>query len=232
MKHTNKELICFDQSIEYKYSKTVEKLENNTWKYGFELKREDLLDIIDEISKVELNIDKVKTFEDLNIYYDKNADKIQLYDGEWEEMLSYKGVKKILEIIQSYYWDAYECYLLRKCFNDTSAFNKQVCKELLREYYKFIGCFDVEPFVKNKDNESILGRPCNSVEFSICDEIYKLYVSTRDNVKKSEINCVKKSVIDIIRKNSDRNTTELNKRIFELFNMDEDFKEHFMSLTT
>ena len=232
MKHKNMELICFEQAIEDKYSKTVKRLENDAWKYGFELKRDDLLDIIDQISKVELNVDRVKTFEDLNIYYDKNADKLKIYDGEWEEMLTNKGVKKILEIIQSCYWDAYECYLLRKLFGDANAFNKQRCRELLVEYYKFIGCFDVEPFVKNKDNEEIIGRPCSSDEFSICDEVYHLYVNTRDNIKKSEINEVKKSVLDIIRKNSDRNANELNKRIFELFNMDEEFKEHFMTIVS
>lgn len=230
MKHKNIDLICFEQSIEDKYSKTVKRLESDSWKYGFELKRDDLLDIIDQISKVELTVDSVKTFEDLNIYYDKNADKLNIYDGEWEEMLTNKGVKKILEIIQSCYWDTYECYLLKKWFLESNAFNKQKNKELLLEYYKFIGCFDVEPFIKHKDNEDIIGSGEN--DFSICDYMYPLYLKTRDNVRKSEINEVKKSVLDIIRKNSDRNTNELNKRIFELFNMDKEFKEHFMTVYT
>ena len=104
MKHKNTGLIGFEQAIEDKYSRTVRKLEDDSWKYGFELKRDDLLDIIDQISKVELTVDSVKTFEDLNIYYDKNADKLKIYDGEWEEMLTNKGIKKIVEVIKDCYW--------------------------------------------------------------------------------------------------------------------------------
>lgn len=235
MKHKNTGLIGFEQAIEDKYSRTVRKLEDDSWKYGFELKRDDLLDIIDQISKVELTVDSVKTFEDLNIYYDKNADKLKIYDGEWEEMLTNKGIKKIVEVIKDCYWSTYECYLLRKFFIESNAFNRQKCRELLVEYFKFIGCFDVEPFVKNKDNDEIMGRPVirsGDDEFSISEEMYPLYVKTRDNIKKSEINEVKKSVLDIIRKNSDRNTSELNKRIFELFNMDREFKDHFLTVVS
>jgi hypothetical protein len=105
----------------------------------------------------------------------------------------------------------------------------------LVEYFKFIGCFDVEPFVKNKDNDEIMGKPVirsDEDECSISEEMYPLYVRTRDNIKKSEINEVKKAVLDIIRKNSDRNASELNKRIFELFNMDKEFKDHFMTIVS
>lgn len=221
IKHKNIELIGFEQSIEDRYAKTVHRLENDAWKYGFELKKDDLFEVIDQVSKIH----KLKTFEDLNIVYDKTADKLKIFDGEWEEMLLNRGVKKILQTIQSYYWDAYECFLLRKLYTDINCYNKQRLKEFLIEYYKFIGCFDVEPFVKNKDNMEIMGRPYNDDnEYSICDEYYNVYIGTRDNVKKSEINAVKKTVLDIIRKNSDKNITELNKRVFELFNIDEGFK--------
>lgn len=228
-KHKNIEILSLEQSIEDKYLNTVQRLENDSWKYGFELKKDDLLEVIDQVSKIHLKSmedNSAKSFEDLNIVYDKNADKLKIFDGEWEEMLLNRGVKKILQTIQSYYWDAYECYMLRKLHTDKNAFNKQRLKELLIEYYKFIGCFDVEPFVKNKDNEDITGNSNKGDDaFSICDEYYQMYLKTRDNIRKSEINNVKKVVLEIIRKNSDRNINELNKKVFELFNVDEGFKK-------
>ena len=231
MKHMNVELIGFEQRVEDRYSNTVHKLENDAWKYGYELDKDDLLEIIDQVSKVDFK-ERVKTFEDLNIYYDKDVGKLKIFDGEWEEMLLNKGVKKILQIIQSYYWDAYECFLLRKMMNSNiDSCNKQRLRELLLEYYKFLGCFDVEPFIKDKENEDIMGRPCHdSNVFGISEEYYNLYAKTRDNIKKSEINNVKRTVLDIIRKNSDRNITELNKRVYELFNVDESFKNDIVPI--
>lgn len=234
IKHKNVELLSIEQSVEDKYSNTVQRLENDSWKYGFELKTDDLLDVIDQVSKIHLRSledNNVKSFEDLNIVYDKSADKLKIFDGEWEEMLLNRGVKKILLVIQSYYWDAYECFMLRNIYTGIDAFKKQKLRELLIEYYKFVGCFDVEPFVKNKENEDILGRPCREDDvFSISDEYYQIYLKTRDNIKKSEINAVKKTVLEIIRKNSDRNITELNKRVFEMFNVDEGFKNNVVPI--
>ena len=191
--------------------------------------------MIDQVSKVhicESDDNSAKTFEDLNIVYDKHADKLKIFDGEWEDMLLQRGLKKILQTIQSYYWDAYECYLLRKLNSSTTGLNNVKMKELLIEYYKFIGCFDVEPFAKNKENVDVLGRPNRTSEnpFSVCDEWYPIYIKTRDNIRKSEINAVKKIVLEIIRKNSDRNINELNKRVFELFNVDEGFKNDIVPI--
>lgn len=229
-KHMNIELIGFEQSIEDKYSRSAKRLENGSIKYGYELDKDDLLDIIDQVSKVNFK-DQVKTFEDLNILYDKNADKLKIFDGEWEEMLLNKGIKKILQTIQSYYWDSYECFLLKKMYDPkTDVFNHQRLKELLIDYYKFIGCFDVEPYVKNKEDHEIIGSKPDNNTYSISDEYYILYVKVRDNIKKSEINNVKKAVLDIIRKNSDRNINALNKKVYELFNVDKAFKDDIVPI--
>lgn len=231
-KYMNIELIGFEQSIEDRYSKSAKRLENGTIKYGYELDKDDLLDIIDQVSKVNFK-NQVKTFEDLNILYDKNADKLKIFDGEWEEMLLNKGIKKILQTIQSYYWDSYECFLLKKMYDSkTDIFNNQRLKELLIEYYKFIGCFDVEPYIKNKEDQEILGYIHDKKNiYSISDEYYVIYIKVRDNIKKSEINNVKKAVLDIIRKNSDRNINGLNKKVYELFNVDKAFKDNIILIS-
>lgn len=234
MKHKNMAILGFEQCVEDRYAKTMRRLDNDTWKYGYELNKDDILEVIDQISKVQVNVDKVKTFEDLNVYYDKNVDKLRIFDGEWEEMLTNKGIKKILDTIKSYYLDSYECFLYRKIIKIDNCLSKQRIKELLIEYYKFIGCFDVEPFIKNTEDkdigidEHIFDNSDDDGGFTICDEYYPLYLKTRDNIKKSEINNLKKGVLDIIRKNSDRNISELNKKLFDLFTMDEGFKNSFI----
>lgn len=214
------ELLTLDQSVEEKFIAKTRRLENDGYKFGFELKRDDLLDIVDQVS----NAYKFQTFQDLNIYYDSKVNKLKIFDGEWEEMLTNKGVKKIIETIQNNYWDEYECYLLRKVYcKDGDLFRSQKCKELVEEYYKFIGSFDIEPYSKGKSDDTITSNGSN--DYSISEEWYSRYVRIRDNIKKSEINEMKRNVLDIIRKNSARNVEELNKKVFELFSTDEAFKD-------
>jgi hypothetical protein len=229
------ELNSLEQTIEDKYSTKARRLENDGYKYGFELKTENLFEVIDEVS----NASKCKTLEDLNIYYDSSVDKMHVYDGEWDEMLLSSGAKRLIETIQTYYWDAYECFLIRKASKGPPGLSAQHCRELLDEYFKFIGCFDVNPFCKDKSDDAILAR-CDSQSetevapspnsFSLSDEYGARYVRIRDNTTKSDINFVKKRVMDIIKKNSQRNITELNKRIFGLFKMDEGFKQNILNM--
>ena len=216
------EIQGLEEVIEDKYAKMVRKLDNNSYKYGYELKTNDLFDTIDEVSKV----CNLKTFEEFNILYDSRFNKLKLYDGEWSEMLINSGVKRLIETIQSYYWNSYESYLLRKIFSSNSSHEVVRCRELLDEYFKFIGCFDVTPFFKNKDNNEILRKDDDSEQsFTIDDEYGSRYAKICGNITKSEINQVKKSVIDIVKKNTLKNIDELNKRVAELFHIDEKFKQ-------
>lgn len=54
---------------------------------------------------------------------------------------------------------------------------------------------------------------------------HKLYTSERDNIKKMDINSIKKEVLDIVKRNTNRNIDDMNKKIVELFQMDENFKQ-------
>jgi uncharacterized protein YPO0396 len=102
--------------------------------------------------------------------------------------------------------------------------------------YRFIGVFDIEPFIKGKCNNKIMYNmddPIHSLnhdfydveEFSLEDEFYPIYLNTRDNITKSEINEIKKTVLDVLKNNSSRNIDQLNKKVTELFNMEEEFKQ-------
>lgn len=213
------DVIDFNQSVEDKYAGKVKRLESNPNKYGFELQIHDFLDIINEISKVS----NEGTFE-FSMLYDSKINRLKFYeDGVWEEILLAKGLKQIITVIQDALFDSYEFYLIRKMNNDACFRTRQEMKELLEEYYKFIGCFDVNPKSKDKSDGYILQDQDNE-DFEVSEKCWQTYNRVRDNLKKVEINSLKKEVLDIIKRNSSKNIDEMNKKIVELFQMDENFK--------
>ena len=74
------------------------------------------------------------------------------------------------------------------------------------------------------DHEILYDEESNDEDTSISEKYYALYVKTRDDIKKGFINTINKQVIDIIKKNSQRNVNELNKKVTSLFHMEEEFK--------
>lgn len=225
MNHTKQELIDFEQSVEERYTSRVKRLEINDFKYGFALKTDDLLEIIDDISSMFKN----NNIDYFNIIYDKATNKLKYYDcGVWEEYLINSGLTKIITTIQSYYLDTYECYLIRNIINDFDESYVKISRynELLQEYYKFIGFFDVAPYIRDKHDGEILNNHLET--YDIEEKYYPMYIKIRDKSTKSEINFIKRSVIDIIKRNTSRNINELNTRVFNLFQMDETFKKTFL----
>ena len=215
------EIQSVEDTIEDRYSNKVKRLDNDAYKYGFELSLNDLIETIDEVSRV-------RTLEDFNIVYNARFNTLKLYDGEWTEMLMTSGIKRLLETIQSYYWNSYECYLLRKIRTSTSSFEVVRCKELLDEYFKFIGCFEVKPYFKNKEDCEIL-RSSSESEFSIDEEYGARYSKICDQITQSNAKEVRKSVLHIVKKNTLRNIDELNKKVMELFHIDENFKNQLVT---
>lgn len=230
------DLIGIEDKIENTYSIRRKKLENNSYKYGFELGMDDLLETVNEVSRL---CSTCKNFEDFNMVYEKRYDKLNLYEGDqWEEMMFNRGIKVIIEKIQACFLYAYECYLLRKIENEGYGSVVSKCKELLDEYFKFIGCFDIYPYLWKKTNNEILyneddprhmgGRrrdPGDIECFRIADYYGKRYIKIRDETTKSDLNQIKKSVMDIVKKNSLQNSDDLNRKVLELFNMEDQFKK-------
>ena len=223
----------FEESIEDKFCKKAQYLDNNKYKGTFTLDQSNFLEVIDEISKVGNN-----TLENFNIYYDPKLKKLHVHDnGEWTESFIEIGVQKvILSVLKDYYFDSYECYLHRILHGTCeSKISPQDTHKYLIEYYKFLGSNDMEPYIKGlSDNKILYNRdderfdedfePQDVDAFSICDRYYKIFTSTRDNTSKTEINKIKRQVIEVIKSNSTKNMKELNKKITELFVGDEVFK--------
>lgn len=218
------ELKSFENRIETKYEKHAKKLKDDLFKYGFELSGDDFLDIINEISNI-FNHEHDDCVEDFNILYDNKLNRLKLYEqGAWEEMLLSNGLKQIVRTIQAYYLNSYEIYLIKGINNPLkSAFKRQQCKELLEEYYRFIGALDVPACIAEID-VSEFSQDCIDVYWS-------LYVTTRDNLKRSDINHIKKEVTDILKRNTIKNIDEMNKKVLELFHVDECFKKDIMKTT-
>jgi hypothetical protein len=221
----NIELSDFGDSIENSLRCKVRLLQNK--RNDIAIDNTGLLEIVDQVSSLASH-----NIEDFNILYDDKYNKLKLYEfGSWNESIVISGVKTYLIKIQEFYLDNYEAYLIRKIeLPDTNYRNKNKSKELLIEYYKFIGCFDIDPLTKDKtDHEILYDEESNDEDTSISEKYYTLYVKTRDDIKKGFINTINKQVIDIIKKNSQRNVNELNKKVTSLFHMEEEFKNKITS---
>lgn len=234
IEYKNLDIIDFEQTVEDKLSDRAKRLEKNLYKNGFTLKFDDILDIIDQVSKINDFVD----FVSMNLIYDNLRDKLHIYQyGTWDEMILTLGIKRVIELIQLYYFDFYECYLIRRYNNKESDTH-----DLLEQYYKFIGIYDIEPYIKLKsDNKVLYPREDEHFhinyssydlnKYTLCDKFYNLYCKTRDKTTKSEINSVKKSVADIIIRNSNHNIRELNKKITEIFRLDSIFKADLINIS-
>jgi hypothetical protein len=180
---------------------------------SLEYNNTDLINIINQIN----DICSGKQIEELNL--------INLCeDGDLEEMLVEKSIKKIIIILQKYLFDAYEFYLIKNIHTNTDkSYEKtQELKELLQEYYKFIACFGLNPAVKDKSDGYILEDE-NSYDYELSDIYWSLYKSELYDLKAREIAAIKKNVIDIINRNAIRSIDEMTKKVVELFQVDENF---------
>jgi hypothetical protein len=226
--YKNIELVDFEDSIDERYHLQALKLNKSKFK-DYTLEYTDFKEIIDTITTI-------SDVQKLNIIYDNVLDKLQIFCcGEWVSFLTESGIKDIIEKIQGCYLNAYESYLIRKIYNEELTFNtKQKYKECLQEYYKFLSCFDILPFVKDKSDGEILDSENNhdQSDFNIEEEWYAKYKQIDDGLNKSEQNKVKREICNIIKNNSKASILELNKRVMEIVQMDEEFKKEIIQSIT
>jgi hypothetical protein len=219
-KFTETKITGIEFDVNDKYDTKIKRLEGNRYKYGMHLKENDILDIVDNISKVSDN------FEDFNVLYDADMNKVKLYSRSWSPLLVDAGVKKLIEIIQDSYLYAYEMYLLRKIHDGKiiNEFERNKYKISLEEYYKFMNIFDIDPYCVDKTDDDIISN--GSEDYTIQDKVHKLYNEMK--ISKSESNKLKKTVTDIIKNNSKYNIKELNKKVLNLIDINEEFKTELL----
>jgi hypothetical protein len=226
------DLLSLEDDMDNKFSARVNKLEGNKFKFGYDIDENRLFDIIEEICKIRRG-----DFKELNIIYDDKMKELNLFiSGSWETLILERGLREIISLLQDYFLNFYEKYLIRKIYLEVNEQEKMKYREDLEKHYKLLGCFDLPPYIKNKNDLEILEKyyqenadyfdDKDEKEKYILEEKWmKLYNNTVDNTKKCEINKIKKNIIDILKNNTKRNIKELNVKIIDLLKIDKEFEE-------
>ncbi len=221
--YKDKELIMIEDSIEQSFSSRIDKLKSDSFKYGYNIDENRLFDIIDEISRIRRG-----EIQNMNIIYDDKLKELNLFkSGCWETFILERGIKEVIEILKEYFLDHYEKYLIKRIYiSEPNFMNKQKYKEDLERHYKFLGCFELVPYIKDKDDMDILGEDDGDYgKYEIEEKWMKKYKDIVDNTKRYEINKIKKNIGEILKNNTKRNLKDLNQNIIELLNIDEEFKK-------
>lgn len=222
IKFKNIEIMDFEDQIEDHFESHIKKLDMNRYS-SYRLDLDDMLDVIDKVTYIS------KDVENFNIYYDEIPNKLRILTcGEWNTMLLDAGIKHMLHKIKACYLDAYECYLLRKLDDSsTGAHSRMQFKEHMLDYFKFLACFDISPYVADASDGDILKNNDNS--YDLQDQWYPKFKSIKESITVTESNKIKKEVKDIVKRNTKSNIIELNKLIMQVFNVDADFKENIIN---
>ena len=205
----------------------------NTGGLKYQMNRNDFINILDSLTKS-------KSIDQINILYTKQLAQISILDGDnWEHYMMEQGLARIVELVQRFYLDKYEFYLIRNAYHSNNAREKQHIHELLSDYYTFISCFDphVKPYVIDKKNSEILynttddnfyrdEHKSSDAVYSIQDEYTTFYKKKCESIKKAEKDKTKKVILTRLKTNIESNIKNVHSQLVSMFNMDEDFKQH------
>jgi hypothetical protein len=223
MEYKEKEIIYLEDDMENNFRIRLNNMENDSFKYGYDIDENRLFDIIDEISKI-----KRGDLTHMNIIYNDKLKELNLYkSGCWESLIVERGLKEIISIMKDIFFDYYEKYLFKQIYvSEKNYIKKQKYKEDVERHYKFLCCFDLLPFIQDKDDMDILGENDGDFgKYSIEEKWMKIYTDITQNIKRYDINKMKKNIIDILKNNTQHNIKDLNKNMIDLLNIDDDFKQ-------
>jgi len=235
------EISDFENKVEDLYQRDVKRLENDSFKYGYSLDKQDLMKIVDTISQAIRGNQRDEFIEDINFIYDVKRKRIHVYSSDkWEEFLVQTGLRYLVETITMYYLESYEIYLIRKMQN-CSVPEQAKYYGCLEDYYRFIACFDVDPFVKDKNDNNILfnkDHPTydekvdrNDVEkHLLVDRYKKMYSDIKLNLTTAQKKTMQTEVTDILKSNTKHNISELDKSIIGIIKIDDEFKNELLEL--
>ena len=216
VEHKNIDLVEFDDYIETTYDKNIQKLESGEMKY-FSLNKTDFLNIIDTLTCF-------KDIDNFNILYEAIPNKIKIYsEGIWKSYLFEAGIGDLIQRIKDCYLDKYESYMIQRYQNVTNHHTKSVIAESIEEYYRFIACFDMVPYVYDKTDGDISGT--SSEDHDIEEYWYSKFRNIKSILLANDVKNVKVEIGNIVKRNTKSNILELNKKIMELIRVDDVFKE-------
>jgi len=228
--YEQKRPVNLGDQIERANSQKIEKLEDRSYKYGFKLDRHNLFELVDQSIQLTCKNDIHK----MNLHYIPELGKIAIYhDDEWTNYLYDSGINKVINIIRNYYLESYEKYMLYKIFIDkrASAFECNDYKNQLNDYFQFLIAFDLYPSSKDEGNTDFLPGFDHDNKFFISDFCMKRYNEQKDELKRCDINKIRKLIGDIIKTNSIANVKMLNKHVINLAVNDEKFREKLLAFS-
>ncbi len=223
MEYKDKEIIYLEDDMEKNFKTRVDNMTNNNFKYGYNIDESRLFDIIDEISKIRRG-----DLTHMNIIYNEKLKELNLYkSGCWESLILERGLKEVVEILKEVFLDHYEKYLFKQIYvSEKNFLNKQKYKEDVERHYKFLCCFDLFPYIKDKDDMEILGEDDGDFgKYAIEEKWMSIYTNIANNIKRYDVNKMKKNISDILKNNTQHNLKDLNKNMIELLNIDIEFKK-------
>jgi hypothetical protein len=151
------DLVSIEDDLENTFSARVKKLEGNKFKFGYDIDENRLFDIIEEICKIRRG-----DFKKLNIVYDDKMKELNLFkSGSWEILILDRGLREIVSLLQDYFLNYYEKYLVMKIYKEVNEQEKMKYREDLERHYKLLGCFDLPPYIKDKNDLEILEKYYN-----------------------------------------------------------------------
>ena len=224
--YNNTTIVNFSDEVEETYEKRRICMDGLKSKNIF-LDQSVFYDAIDDVTSI-------KDLAQLNILYEDVAQKLRIYDdNEWRTVLFDKGITEIIERIKEHYLDVYERYLIRLYYDDsTSAAKKAYIREHVQEYYKFIACYDLMPFVYDKTDHEICFNEQNDSEnerWTMNEYWYPMFKDVKTKLQVTYVKGIKKDVANIVKRNAKANVVELNRKVIELIQMDEDFKKDVLA---
>lgn len=164
-----------------------------------EMKIEDFQNKLGTISAV---IDGIN-FQDMNLFYDREDDTLNIYDeDQWKTSVIGCGMKSLIERVQSYHLDYYECLIINKIERAIHADVKQHLRDVLKEYYRFLAVFDVKPYCNNKFDYYILECEYDETAQRVAKEYTSFYNNIKSELKLNETKALRKSTIEIIKRRS------------------------------
>lgn len=224
--HQKRNTMPFELTVDLMYENMRSQLEQNKGNHSITF--DDVINTVDSVTKVSSK-DDVSNY---NLLYDNKTNKILLHnESKWHELHQSPALKLIINKIQEYFWNAYECYLIRKIqCKDIHFAIKAKTRDLLQEYYSFLASIGVDPFVHEKHDNMIIYTADKDEywmedKFDLVDEYNKLFKSVLNDLTSKQKDKWISQLLDIIKRNTKNNVHELNKLVMNIINMDDDFKQ-------
>lgn len=188
----------------------------------YQIGKDDIHDAIDKVTRCKRN-----DFSDFCIIFDSKLNRLMVRnESKWMEMSVSKGIKYIINLLKEFHLDNYEVFLVR--YIEKSAMNTRMVQkgeELLKEYYSFIACFELLPYVNTCSSSFIDGKTKEEIE----DNYLPKYNKVMDTTSISKQKQFKSQVLETIKKNGKSNIADLNAYLLNLIQVDQEFKDKMLS---